>query len=216
MKVDRLDDHYAVLGVAPDISRAELRRVWRRLALLWHPDRAGEAATVKFQKLAAAYGVLSSPAARAEYDHGRVGAARRSAPAADPTEAGSGDGPARRRKPPRAMLTRVSGPLTSLLACGVAARAEPGVIELFLKPDEAATGGIVTVSLRVAVHCASCSGETCDRCGGRGTIQELFSAWLTVPPGVMDGAALHPSVPLRGMVRPVQFRIRVRGGRKAG
>ena len=48
------------------------------------------------------------------------------------------------------------------------------------------------------------------RCGGRGTIEELFSAWLAVPPGVADSALLAPSALLSGMVRPVAFRIRLR------
>lgn len=38
-------------------------------------------------------------------------------------------------------------------------------------------------------------------------------AWLAVPPGVPEGGILHPSSPLRGMVRPVRFRVRLRGPR---
>jgi len=51
------------------------------------------------------------------------------------------------------------------------------------------------------------------RCGGQGTIEELFSAWLAVPPEVTDGAILAPSELLRGMIRPVRFRMRVRAAR---
>jgi curved DNA-binding protein CbpA len=35
------EDHYALLGIAPDADVAELRRAWRELAKRWHPDRAG-------------------------------------------------------------------------------------------------------------------------------------------------------------------------------
>jgi len=41
----------------------------------------------------------------------------------------------------------------------------------------------------------------------------LFSAWLAVPPEVTDGAILAPSELLRGMIRPVRFRMRVRAAR---
>lgn len=48
-------------------------------------------------------------------------------------------------------------------------------------------------------------------CGSKRTIDELFSAWLAVPPGVADGAVLKPSALLPGMIRPVSFRVRYQG-----
>jgi hypothetical protein len=112
------------------------------------------------------------------------------------------------------LLHRLSGPLNALLACGVARPAGEGMIELFLDAREAADGGMVSVSMRVPVHCPSCAarpGETCARCGNQRTIEELFSAWLAIPPGVADGAVLNPSALLDGMVRPVAFRARLPG-----
>ena len=44
-----------------------------------------------------------------------------------------------------------------------------------------------------------------------GTIRELFSAWLSVPPGVAAGEVLTPSVELQGMVEPVRFRVQLHG-----
>jgi hypothetical protein len=73
---------------------------------------------------------------------------------------------------------------------------------------------MVTVSMRVPIRCPECAGDAagrCSRCGTKRTVEELFSAWLAVPPGVADGAVLSPSVLLRGMLRPVPFRVRVRG-----
>jgi hypothetical protein len=105
--------------------------------------------------------------------------------------------------------------LKALLTCGVARRAEGDVIELFLNAQEAAQGGMVTISMRVPVRCPECAvgAASCPRCGAEGTIHELFSAWLAVPPEVTDSAILAPSEMLRGMVRPVRFRIRVRAAR---
>jgi molecular chaperone DnaJ len=204
------DDYYSLLGIEEDAGAAQLRRVWRRLALRWHPDRAGPEATVTFQKIAAAYAVLSDPVARAAYDRRRGTTVNR--PAA-PSGAARTERAAPRRRAPAVMLSRVSGPLNALLTCGIARRAGGDVIELFLNAEEAGQGGMVAISMRVKIGCPECvaGGASCGRCRGQGTVTELFSAWLAVPPDVADGALLAPSEMLRGMVRPVQFRIRVRG-----
>ena len=52
-----------------------------------------------------------------------------------------------------------------------------------------------------------------DVASAKGTTDELFSAWLTIPPGVQDGTMLAPSAQLPGVVRPVTFRVRLRRGR---
>lgn len=202
-------DYYALLGVRPDADGAALRLAWRRLALRWHPDRAGAGATELFQELSAAYEVLSDPLARVAYDRARRNAGTptpAAAPRAAPPEVPL-------RAAPAVSLQRVCGALGTLIALGAARRGDDGVIELLLRPDEAAQGGMVTVSMRVAVRCGDCASAPvesgCERCGGARVVEELFSAWLAVPPGVPDGATLAPPVPLRGMLHPVSFRIRV-------
>lgn len=174
------DDYYVLLGVRPDVARAELRRAWRRLALQWHPDRAGEDGAETFRKIQAAYSVLADPVSRAAYDR------RRGLPP-----------PIARGKTPAVTLSRISGPIAGLLACGIARRAPNDVIELFLNRDEAATGGMVTIAMRVPVR------------KGEAVSEELFSAWLAVPPGVVDGEILPPSALLPGMVNRVRFRVRL-------
>jgi curved DNA-binding protein CbpA len=183
------DDHYAVLGVAVDVSDDELRRTWRQLALEHHPDRAGAAASPRFQRIVAAYTVLSDPLLRASYDR-RRGIVRR-APEPPPE-------PPLRKRAPGVLLQRLSGPLQGLLARGIAREVDGDVIELFLDASEVEEGGMVTISMRVPVHAP-----------GGGIVDELYSAWLAVPPGVTDGAVLTPSARLRGQVRPVSFRVRV-------
>ncbi|KAI5019079.1 hypothetical protein ZWY2020_043967 [Hordeum vulgare] len=69
------DGLYAVLGVSSDCSDAELRSAYRKLAMKWHPDKCGssggaEAAKARFQKIQAAYAVLSDPNKRILYDVG--------------------------------------------------------------------------------------------------------------------------------------------------
>lgn len=209
MSTSLADDYYALLGVPANVDDAELRRTWRQLALRWHPDRAGDVGTATFQILSAAYAVLSDPMARAAYDRRRVtDPASASAPAATRPATRTA-----RESAPAIMLSRLSGSLTSLIACGVARLDEPGFITLVLRESEAAQGGMVTISLRVELRCPDCASQErsvqCARCGGRRRVDELFSAWLAVPPGVMAGDVLVPSVELPGMIEPVRFRVRI-------
>ena len=207
MAGDPSEDYYARLGVEPDIDRVELRRVWRRLALRWHPDRAGPASTAVFQKISVAYAVLSDPVARAAYDRERGTSAKRSVG----QDVRTGPAGWRRRPAPSVMLWRLSGSLKALLALGIARRVEADVIDLYLSAREAAQGGMVTISMRVPVRCLLCGRRrpSCIRCGGKGAVYQLYSAWLAIPPEVPDGALLDPSARLGGMLRAVRFRMRV-------
>jgi hypothetical protein len=115
------------------------------------------------------------------------------------------------RRAPGVLLHRLSGPLDALLAGGVATRADDDVIDLYLVEEEAELG-MASISMRVPVHCPACRAnrsQSCIRCRGAGTIDELFSAWLAIRPGITDGAILEPSVLLRDMLRPVSFRMRL-------
>lgn len=62
-------DYYEVLGVARDASPQEIKRAFRRLAKLCHPD-VGRPSSYRypFEVVAEAYRVLSDPASRREYD----------------------------------------------------------------------------------------------------------------------------------------------------
>ena len=189
------DDYYALLGVDRHAGHAELRRAWRRLALQWHPDRAGNDAAATFRKIQSAYVVLADPISRAAYDR-RSGAAPIGA----------------RGRVPTAMLHRLCGNIKSLQACGLVRHAGNDIIELFLNAEEAASGGMVTIAMRVPVRCEACAGgnsAACGRCRGKGTLDDLFSAWLAVPPGVNDGEILPPSAMLPGMIHRVFFRARL-------
>ncbi|XP_053505503.1 dnaJ homolog subfamily C member 21 isoform X1 [Ictalurus furcatus] len=66
--------HYEVLGVKRDAGDDELKKVYRKLALKWHPDKNlenPEEAAEQFKLIQAAYDVLSDPQERAWYDNHR-------------------------------------------------------------------------------------------------------------------------------------------------
>ncbi len=65
------NSYYAILGVYPSASPIQIRQAYRQLSKKYHPDTtclSSEVATVKFQKLNEAYGVLSNPERRSLYD----------------------------------------------------------------------------------------------------------------------------------------------------
>ena len=67
-------DFYKILGVTKDVSDAELKKVYRKLARQHHPDsNPGDAkAEAKFKEISEAYSVLSDSAQRREYDQVRA------------------------------------------------------------------------------------------------------------------------------------------------
>lgn len=67
-------DFYKVLGVSKDVTEAELKKVYRKLAREFHPDsnQGNAKAEAKFKEISEAYSVLSDKEQRAEYDQIRA------------------------------------------------------------------------------------------------------------------------------------------------
>jgi curved DNA-binding protein len=63
-------DYYSVLGVSKDVSEAEIKKVFRKLARKYHPDLnpGDRSAEAKFKEINEAYEVLSDPEKRQKYD----------------------------------------------------------------------------------------------------------------------------------------------------
>ena len=63
-------DFYRILGVAKDVSDADLKKTYRKLAREFHPDAnpGNPKAEDRFKDISEAYSVLSDPAQRREYD----------------------------------------------------------------------------------------------------------------------------------------------------
>lgn len=67
-------DFYKVLGVSKDVTEADLKKTYRKLARKYHPDsnQGDAAAEAKFKEVSEAYAVLSDTAQREEYDQIRA------------------------------------------------------------------------------------------------------------------------------------------------
>ncbi len=68
-----LKDYYRVLGVKEDAGKAEIKKVFRKLAREFHPDRNQDkpGAEERFKEVQEAYEVLSNDANRRKYDRVR-------------------------------------------------------------------------------------------------------------------------------------------------
>ena len=65
-----MKNYYEILQVTATSTEAEIRRNYRRLAMRYHPDRNPDSpeAEEKFKEIAEAYGVLTDPVKRQQYD----------------------------------------------------------------------------------------------------------------------------------------------------
>ena len=63
-------DYYEVLGVPREAAPDDIKKVYRRLAMQYHPDRnqGDKAAEARFKEVSEAYEVLSDPDKRRQYD----------------------------------------------------------------------------------------------------------------------------------------------------
>ena len=67
-----LKDYYAVLGIAPNASLADIKGAYRKKASLLHPDKnASTEAPALFREVQEAYETLSDVKKRMHYDENR-------------------------------------------------------------------------------------------------------------------------------------------------
>jgi len=108
-----LEDHYGVLGVGKHASADEVKRAYRQLSKVYHPDKAGHLEEVERRNrerqmvsLNVAYQVLMSPRQRQEYDMIRSprGAAAAATERRRPASANSASRGRASWKPPQAPM----------------------------------------------------------------------------------------------------------------
>ncbi|MCJ1323400.1 hypothetical protein MMC10_000060 [Thelotrema lepadinum] len=72
LKKSKRKDYYKILGIEKDAGEHEIKRAYRKLAIVLHPDKnpGNDEAEHKFKELGEAYETLSDPQKRARYDSG--------------------------------------------------------------------------------------------------------------------------------------------------
>jgi len=77
VKKAKRKDYYKILGVGKTASEPEIKKAYRKAALVWHPDKWSshsdeekKTAEAKFKDITEAYGVLSDAEKRRQWDSG--------------------------------------------------------------------------------------------------------------------------------------------------
>lgn len=188
MDVDKLDadaDLYAELGVTSEATEEEVKKVYRKLVLKYHPDKLSgksddekAAAQDKFQRLVTAYEILSNPHSRAKYD----------------TRAKGGE-----QDDVLLNVTLKESVLgaTKLAPVSYMKKCEPCKgVGMTCSPCDACGGKPAWLQQGNAPRCAKCSGrgfgepEICSACKGHGQKEEFEMIRLTIPAGANTGTRL--------------------------
>lgn len=167
-------DYYEVLGVSRSANGDAIRQSYRKLAMLYHPDRnpGDDEAAIKFREAAEAYEVLRDPEKRARYDRfGHAGVQ------------GSAGGGFGNPEDIFAHFSDIFGDLFGFSNANMGPRAEAGADlrhDITISFKQAAHGDEVTITLPKHETCPECKGsgaavdatvETCRQCRGTGQIR---------------------------------------------
>jgi molecular chaperone DnaJ len=178
-------DYYQILGVGASATEAEIKKAYRRLAKLHHPDANPNKpqAAERFKEISEAHTVLSDPDQRKKYDLMRKYGAF----------TGAGRGTARSRGPAGGReefdttggfdgfsgLGGLGDLFSSIFGRGKADGGEPIELAVEVPLRVAVLGGQVAVEVPVREACPACGGSggapgskitVCPECKGRGTV----------------------------------------------
>lgn len=67
-RIQKTTNHYDVLGISKFSTQDEIKKEYKRLCLLFHPDKTSQTNSDIFQKIENAYHTLNDPMRRREYD----------------------------------------------------------------------------------------------------------------------------------------------------
>jgi molecular chaperone DnaJ len=186
-------DYYDLLGVSRTADADEIKRAYRALALKYHPDKnpGNKEAEEKFKQINEAYGALSDPEKRAQYDQfGKVGGGM-----------GGFDGGGFAGGDLFDLFNSVFGGDVFGQRGGArggkrAARGEDLQVETHISLEQARAGADIEVEVDKLIGCTHCNGsraepggkglQTCQTCGGAGQVRQqqrtILGNFMTAAP----------------------------------
>lgn len=180
-------DYYVVLGIRRDADPGQIRRAYRKLVRLYHPDTGGRDEE-KFLEVQRAFETLADQESRRLYDRQLRSPGEQPAPRVQVRRPRTAE--PRPSVQPRGPLEEfLSGQVPGVHSRGFTGRRDL-YAELILDPSEAATGGLFPLSLPVRRICPTCNGSghqgsfVCRPCRGTGVRVEYDTIEISVPPRV--------------------------------
>lgn len=210
-------DYYEVLGVDKQVTEADIKKAYRKLAMQYHPDKNpdNKESEHKFKEVTEAYEVLKDTDKRAKYDrYGHAGLSGASG-------YGGGGMDMDLSEALRSFMQDVGGfdfglgGFEDIFSSGRSSRSgqsqlkgEDLKVSIDLTLEEIATGVEKKIKIKKYTACDECHGtgsrnkqfSTCQTCRGSGKIQNvsrsIFGQFINVSPcPTCDGSGKIPSNP---------------------
>jgi curved DNA-binding protein len=209
-------DYYEILGVSRQAGDDEVRRAFRKLARVYHPDKTGNdrRAEDRFKEVNEAYEVLGDREKRQRYDE--FNSAWQSSSADEAWE---------RFSRPEGFASGGRSEHFTFTGAGFsdffeqlfgqrpdsnrgaqparppadesAGRGDDLEADIWVSLDEVARGAVRPIEMRRAARCQKCFGmgqynaHRCEECQGAGNIPSTVACKVKIPPGVREGALLR-------------------------
>ncbi len=200
-------NYYKILGVSRDASAATIKKRYRKLAKVHHPDaNAGSKKSEdKFKIVSEAYGVLGNAAKRRAYDRfsprdqssAEPSRGRRRRARSDKSRYGYGSGETGPRAEYREPFPREGFQEEVSIDPNFPTRGFDLQFLVNVPLVTAALGGAVPFSYEKYVKCPHCvgssnaAGQDCSACKGKRQIVKEVSIDVKIPPGIVDQYTLR-------------------------
>jgi DnaJ-class molecular chaperone len=211
--------YFAILGISPDSTAAEIRSAYRRLAKEYHPDGyAGD--SKRFRQIQEAYTVLGENRTRRQHEQRLAKPSAIAVPKQavhsrpEPLIPNKQKGTFKSATPLRSVhsLSPTPDRLFEWLWDNYSSLSQPRhdraselTYEATLSLHQARRGGNLKVIVPVRAVCPTCAGYgavgfyACQRCAGEGAVTGELPVSISFPPGIKSGHSVQIPLDRFGM-----------------